>query len=237
MSLVRPRIVILAAADANVERCEREPEAARRVNVDAARSVIEAAREIAASVVVFSSEYVFDGRYGPYSEDDATRPINEYGRQKVTLESLAQSLQRHLVCRTSGVFGWEPAGKNFVCQLIRRLRSGSEFVVPSDQVITPTYAPELSRAVVGLLDRSVSGTIHVVGPRVLARAAFARLAARAFGLPENLISERPTAELGLGAPRPLNAGLRDGRLRAMLGDALLEPAAALAAMRAAEGAA
>ncbi len=231
---VKPSVVVLAAAEAYVERCEKEPAATRRVNVDAAASVLDAARAVGATPVVFSSEYVFDGRAGPYGEQDTPNPISEYGRQKVELERLARRSERHLVCRTSGVFAWEAAGKNFVCQLIRNLRAGVEFVVPSDQVITPTYAPALARAVRELVDVGASGTFHVVGPRVLSRSEFAGLAARTFGLPLELLRPRPTAELGLAAPRPLNAGLRDDKLRATIGHDLLDPADALAAMRASE---
>lgn len=231
---VRPAVVILAAAEPYVERCEREPEATRRVNVEGARTVVTAAAEMDALVVVFSSEYVFDGRHGPYGEDHPTAPINEYGRQKVAIEAIARELPRHLVCRTSGVFGWEPERKNFACQVIDHLRAGRRFVAPSDSVITATYAPSLAAAVRDLVDGGHVGVFHVAGPRVLPRSELARLAARAFSLDESLIDERPTAELGLAAPRPLNAGLATERLRAAIGRSLADPVAAFAEMREAE---
>lgn len=217
---VRPDAILLAAADAYVERCEHEPAGTRRVNVDGARHVATAAAEAGAALVVFSSEYVFDGAHGEYSEDDAVAPLNEYGRQKVEVESIARTVSRHLVCRISGVFGAEPSRKNFVFQLADALRAGRTFRVPSDQTITPTYAPSVAAAVVGLLDRGISGTIHAAGPERLSRDDFARRAARAFGLPETLITPVATSELGLAAPRPLRAGLRDDRLRAALGHGL-----------------
>lgn len=233
---LRPDVIALAAAEAYVERCEREPEATRKVNVEAARTVAGLARELGAMLVVFSSEYVFDGARGPYAEDDPVAPINEYGRQKVELEAIARDVPRHLVCRTSAAFGWEALGRNFVCQAIRSLRRGETFDVADDQVVTPTYAPELAAAVAELVRRGVARTYHVVGPRVLARAAFARLVASTFGLPERLIRARPTAELGLSAPRPRDSGLADERLRAELGRSLSRPEEALVAMRDEEGA-
>lgn len=231
---LRPGVVVLAAAEAHVERCEREPEATRLANVLAAQAVVEAAREVDAWVVLFSSEYVFDGRAGPYGEDDAVAPINEYGRQKVELERLGRATARQLICRTSAVFGWEAAGKNFVSQLLVGLRAGEPFEVPSDQVVTPTYAPDLARAVADLLALERAGTFNVVGPQVLPRLEFARLAARAFSLPEHLLRGRPTAALGQLATRPRSAGLRDDKLRETLGHGLSDPAVALAAMAASE---
>jgi dTDP-4-dehydrorhamnose reductase len=230
----RPSAVILAAAEPYVERCEREPAETRRLNVEGARTVAAAAADVGAQLVVFSSEYVFDGRDGPYGEDDATRPINEYGRQKVAIEAIARALPRHLLCRTSGVFGWDSERKNFACQLIDHLRAGKRFVVPSDQVITATYAPSLATAVRELVDAGYVGVVHVAGPRILRRADLARLVARSFGLDVALIDERATAELGYVAPRPLNAGLKTERLRSVIGRGLEDPSSALALMRASE---
>lgn len=216
----RPRTILLAAAETHVERCEREPAATRKVNVDGTRHVAEAAAEIGASLVVFSSEYVFDGTRGVYTEDDAPAPLNEYGRQKVEIESIAQSSGQHLICRTSGVFGLDPSRKNFVLQLIGELAAGREFTVPSDQLITPSYGLSVARAVVELVDGGRSGTFHVAGPDVMDRTAFAQHITRVFGLDTSLLRARPTEQLGLAAARPLRAGLSDVTLRAVLGHAL-----------------
>jgi dTDP-4-dehydrorhamnose reductase len=224
---VRPRVVFLAAADAYVERCEREPVATRRVNVEAARVIAEATAANDALLVVFSSEYVFDGTAGAYAEDDGRRPINEYGRQKAALEDLALATGRGLVCRTSGVFGDDPRRKNFVCQLVDRLRTGETFDVPSDQLVTPTYAPSLARAAAKLAERGNTGIYHVAGPEVMGRIEFARLVADAFRLDRSLLRPRDTKDMGLSAARPERAGLRTEKLRQELGDNLTAPAEAL----------
>jgi dTDP-4-dehydrorhamnose reductase len=226
----RPDVIALAAADAWVERCEREPEATRRVNVDAARVIAEEARAIDAGLVVFSSEYVFDGTKGAYSEEDERHAINEYGRQKMDLEDITLATGRGLVCRTSGVFGPDPARKNFVCQLADRLRADKPFDVPADQLITPTYAPALATAVVQLAASGATGIFHVAGPRVMNRLEFARLASEMYGLPSELIRPRATADLGLAAARPLRCGLRVDKIRGLLGTDLLAPTEALGQM-------
>ena len=226
----QPDVILLAAADAWVERCEREPEATRRVNVDAPRVIAAESRDAGALLVVFSSEYVFDGTAGRYREDDERRPINEYGRQKVELEELALGTGRGLVCRTSGVFGADPGRKNFVYQLVDRLRADQPFDVPSDQLITPTYAPALADAVVRLVRLGQQGIVHVAGPRILGRMQFAELVAGAYALRAELLRPRVTAELGLVAPRPLRCGLEVETLRRALGTDLIAPEAALGEM-------
>jgi dTDP-4-dehydrorhamnose reductase len=228
---VAPDVVVLAAAEPWVERCEREPEATHAVNVDAAGPIAQAARDLGALLVVFSSEYVFDGTKGRYTEEDPVRPINEYGRQKVELEAIARTVPRHLICRTSGVFGWERRRKNFVCQLLDSLQDGREFVVPADQLITPTFAPDVAWSISALVDAKATGTVHVVGPRILSRPAFAMLVCEAFDLRRELVLPRETAELSLIASRPPRAGLSDDRLRALLGRGLSGPADALRRMR------
>lgn len=232
---VAPDVVVLAAAEPWVERCEREPEATRAVNVEAARTVARAARDVGATLVVFSSEYVFDGTRGRYTEEDEVRPLNEYGRQKVALETVAREVPRHLICRTSGIFGWEPARKNFVCQLMDRLRAGHRFTVACDQVITPTYAPDLAQGVRALIDAGTTGVVHVVGPQVVLRHQFAVAVCEAFGLAEDLLDIRRTRDLALAAARPLGAGLADTRFRDLVDVSLRSPQAALADMRSLDG--
>jgi dTDP-4-dehydrorhamnose reductase len=230
----RPSAVVLAAADPYVEGCERDPAGTRRVNVDAARIVRDATADVGAAFVIFSSEYVFDGSKGAYVEDDPIAPLNEYGRQKVALEALARAVPRHLVLRVSGVFGREAGRKNFVWQLVDRLRAGRTFDVASNQLITPTDAASLASGVVDLVARGAWGTYHAGGPEILDRVEFANLVAHAFALPAARIVPRPTAELGLLAARPERAGLADAKLRSTLGHGLARPADALRALAQAE---
>lgn len=226
----RPSVIVLAAGDAYVERCEREPMLTRRVNIEGTSHVAEAARDVGATLVYFSSEYVFDGAKTEYREDDPVSPINEYGRQKVEAERIVGSTDAHLICRISGAYGWEPLGKNFVCQLIDALRVGRRFRVPNDQLITPTPVGDLARAVRDLIERGHVGTWHVAGPTILGRDEFAYAIAEVFGLPRELIDPVPTNELGLMARRP-RCGLRDDRLASVLGRRLSAPRTALERMR------
>jgi len=137
--------------------------------------------------------------------------------------------------RTTVVYGPEPQGKNFVYQLLRRGRAGERMRVPDDQVSSPTCNVDLAAASVELAERGIGGVYHVAGPEVLDRHAFARLACREFGLDEAMLTPVATAALGQRARRPLRAGLRIDRARAVLAAPLRGPEEGLRAMREAIG--
>jgi dTDP-4-dehydrorhamnose reductase len=212
----RPRAVVCAAAVSNVERCESDPGGSRAINVEGTLALSRGAAALGATFVFLSSEYVFDGLAGPYSEDAPMRPLNEYGRQKQEVERLVPAIAGgdHLIARVSCLYGHERIGKNFVYQLWAALSEGREFHPPSDQIGTPTAVSDAADVIRDLLLSGHRGTFHVAGPQPMLRSEFARLAARELELDPALVRPRPTGELGLVAPRPMDAGLSTGRVRA-----------------------
>jgi dTDP-4-dehydrorhamnose reductase len=229
---VRPDVVLCPAAEPNVELCEIDPVATRLVNVEGLQNLIEATAELGAFLVYFSTEYVFDGRCGPYSEDDACNPLNEYGRQKLDCERrIAAQLGRYIIGRISGVYDWEKKKKNFVVRLIESLVSGQSFKVPSDQVITPTYAPNLARVVHRLVESGHQGLFHLSGSLPLLRTEFAQLIADLFDLDGSLLVPMPTEKLELSAVRPRSAGLRIDKAQGLLDFPVAGPREGLEAMR------
>ena len=210
----RPDLVFYPAGFTWVDGCERDPARAFAANRDEPLAAARIAADAGARFVYFSTDYVFDGTAGPYAEDGPTRPLNLYGRAKLEAEwALTDALgTAQLTIRTSWVYGPERQGKNFAYQLAKALREGRTLTCPSDQVSSPSYGPEVALAAVVLAERGISGLIHVAGPEVLDRVRFARELAEGFGLDPGLIVAKTTAELGQGAPRPLDGGLRTPRL-------------------------
>jgi dTDP-4-dehydrorhamnose reductase len=200
-------VVYLPASEPNVDLCEREPEATAAVNVGIAAATAAACREAGARLVFFSTDYVFDGTAGPYTEDDEPRPLSEYGRQKLAGERLALEVPGSIVVRTAVVYGWERQRKNFVVRLIEGNRRGDRWRVPADQVGSPTYAPNLAEAVAALVRADATGVYHVAGSEAASRFAFAQEAATVFGLDGGLIEPVATADLQQVASRPLQAAL------------------------------
>jgi dTDP-4-dehydrorhamnose reductase len=229
---VRPDVVLCPAGEPNVELCEIDPAATWLVNVEGLQNLVEATAEVGAFLVYFSTEYVFDGSCGPYSEDDACNPLNEYGRQKVECERrIAAQLDRYIIGRISGVYDWEKKKKNFVVRLIEKLAAGQSFKVPSDQVITPTYAPNLAQVVYRLVEGDRQGLFHLSGSLPLLRMEFAQLIADVFDLDRSLLVSIPTGKLELRAVRPHSAGLRIDKAQGLLDFPVAGPREGLKAMR------
>jgi dTDP-4-dehydrorhamnose reductase len=218
----RPAVVLYPAGFTWVDGCERDPARAAAANIEQPLNLARAARDAGAMFVYFSTDYVFDGKHGPYSEDSPTNPLSVYGRSKCDAEVVLAATMgdRGLIVRTSWVFGPERQGKNFAYQLVRTLSAGKELACPSDQFSNPSYGPNVARAVVQLVEQGRAGLVHLAGPELLDRIAFARAIARGFALDPELIVPRKTAELGQTAARPLNGGLLTTRLDAWLPGAM-----------------
>jgi dTDP-4-dehydrorhamnose reductase len=211
-----PEVVYLPAAIANVDACEERPAEAWLTNVAGLRNVVQAVNGVGALVVFFSTDYIFDGTSGPYREDDPANPIGEYGRQKLIGEQhVALHAREFLIVRTTVVYGWEHRGKNFVTSLVAALSRGKQVRVPTDQVGTPTYAPNLAEVVVGLVTAGARGVVNVAGPERVSRVALAHEAAAVFGLDPGLVVPTSTRDLGQRAARPLEAGLVVDKVRAL----------------------
>lgn len=210
----RPDLVFYPAGFTWVDGCERDPDKARSSNESQPLNLARAAAEHGARFVYFSSDYVFDGVAGPYDESAVPSPLSAYGKAKRQAEaSLHEAIgDLALILRTTWVFGPERQGKNFAYQLARTLKRGESLTCPSDQISSPTYGPDIARVAVTLAERGCSGVVHVAGPEVMDRVSFARRLAVAMGLDPSRAEGKPTAEIGQGAPRPLNSGLLTPKL-------------------------
>jgi len=219
---VQPQVVYLPASLTNVDWCETNPAEGYAINVRGVHHVVQAANEIGARLVYFSSDYVFDGGDGPYREEAPVNPLCEYGRQKVMAEhAVALHAREALIVRTTVVYGWERQGKNFIQRLCDTLRAGQTIRAPVDQIGSPTYAPDLASAAVELAQAGAHGVYHVVGSELADRYEFACEAARVFELDGRLIQAVKTDELKQTASRPLRAGMCIDKVSARLGRPLL----------------
>jgi dTDP-4-dehydrorhamnose reductase len=165
--VLRPTVVVNAAAYTAVDRAETETDHCASINADAPRVLAEEAARVGALMVHYSTDYVFDGnKRAPYTEDDAPGPLNVYGRTKLEGEhGVAAVGGRHLILRTSWVYGLR--GANFLRTILRLARERRELRIVSDQVGAPTWSRSLARETAALvamregLDVSASGVYHL----------------------------------------------------------------------------
>ena len=216
-----PEIVYYPAANPNVEWIESEPEAAYAVNVAPVKQLAAhlARNAPKTRLVYYSTDYVFDGIHGPYTETDTPCPINEYGRQKWECERIVQTLPDHIVFRVTVVYGWEPPqAKNYVHRTVEQLRRGvsAPLRVPSDQVGNPSYAPNLAAAAIEIAENHAVGIYNLAGTERASRYDFARAIARTWGFEESVFTPVTTDALHQKAARPLNAGMDVSKAQACL---------------------
>ena len=237
LAAVRPEAVVIAASEPHVDFCELDPVSTRRLNVEGTLDLARAARAARAKVVFFSSDYVFDGTRGGWTEADEPRPLNEYGRQKLVVErELAGWGEGALVLRVSGLFGWEFKPRNFVLRAREVLSSGKPLRVPDDQVYCPSYVGHVAERVLRLLELGARGLYHLAGAEPFSRDAWARAVASEFSIDAAGISGVPTSALPAGAaPRPLRSDLDSSKAAALLGFPVPGGRAGLSAMRGRRG--
>lgn len=218
----KPDIVILNAALTHVDLCQENNELARSINIEGTRNVALNCKQFNAKMIFFSSDYVFDGKNGPYSEEDQTNPISYYGVTKLEGENLIKQLVAdYLIIRTTVVFGFEKLAKNFCYRLINTLKEGQKINVPSDQIGNPTYAYNLAEIVVELIEKKQKGVFNVVGNDLMDRYEFALAVCQGFGLDRTLINPIITAELKQKALRPLKAGLKTDKVKKIVSTEVL----------------
>lgn len=229
----RPDIIVNAAAYTAVDRAEAEPALAQAINAESPGVLAEAARDLDALLVHYSTDYVFNGKQdAPYVEDDATDPQSVYGRSKRDGEALIrQSGAQHLLLRTSWVYAAH--GNNFVRTMLRLARERDTLRVVADQIGAPTSAATIAALTAQCLARIASdpqgpaaygGTYHLTAAgstswHGLATAvvdqARATLAAGALAVRE--IQAIATADYPTPAPRPANSRLCCDKLQQRFG--------------------
>lgn len=218
----QPTVFILTAALTNVELCEKDPKLNELINVTNTQVALGSALEAGARVVFFSTDYVFDGLYGPYSEDTPTKALSLYGAAKVTIEQFLSSVapDRSLIVRTTGVYDGLVGSKNFVMQAWQAAKEGRAFRLPADQFANPTWALDLACATLGLVNGGASGIYHVAGKDYLNRVQWFRTILGAAGVPiekiDILAESYLTKDLGQVAARPLRGGLKIDKVRTFL---------------------
>lgn len=196
-----PDVIINVAAATNVDRCEAEHAMAYNTNGIGVRNIVNAARRLNAKLIHISTDYIFDGIKGNYSESDYPNPINYYGFSKLVGEIFAQSYHDSLIVRTSGVFG---NMRNFPYYVVHNLKKREKMNI-IEGYYSPIHARNLAWTILKLSHTNVKGILNIAGERI-SRMGFARQVANIFDLDESLLVEVRKFE-SMRAKRPYDTSL------------------------------
>lgn len=203
-----PHYLIHTAAMTDVDGCEVEKEKCWKINVEAVDNIIHATRKIGTKIVHLSSDYIFDGKKGPYNEMVAPSPLGFYGKSKLASENLLNASDvEHAIVRTMVLYGSGiNVRANFVTWLIEKLKKGESVTIVTDQFGNPTLADDLAAAIMRIVESKKWDLYHISGRELIDRYGFAIKVADIFKWNRQLISATTTSELKQPALRPLKSG-------------------------------
>lgn len=209
----KPNAIINTIAFTNVDFCEKNQKDALEINVKILEKICEISHQNKIKLIQLSTDYVFDGNKGNYTENDKPNPINYYGYTKKLSEDLILKYSQNLVIRTSLLYGANPKVRffNFV---LKNLKSKKIVYAYNDSFSCPTLLDELVESIIKILEKDISGLLHVVGQSCVSKYEFAKIIAKKFNEDEVLI--KPLSSKDLIAKRPKNTCLKNTKAQKSL---------------------
>jgi dTDP-4-dehydrorhamnose reductase len=209
---VRPDLVVHPAGIPDLDICEADPALGFLVNYQGTRNVVEAARRVGAGIAHISTDAVFDGKkLAPYLETDEPHPLTVYGQTKLQAEQAAKAWEKHWIFRVPVLFG--PGKTNFVEKGLRKIASGGEYLVASDQLGCATHTVDAGLKMMEVVEAGPCGLYHLSNQGSCTRYELARQAAQLAGLDPGKVVGVPDAMLRRRAPRLKYAVMEMGALR------------------------
>jgi dTDP-4-dehydrorhamnose reductase len=225
---IKPDIIVNAAAMTAVDACETDHDKALAINFEAMANIAAQASAIDAPIIHLSTDYVFDGRDGavPYKPDDKVNPLSIYGDSKFMGEEvLRHEFPWHVILRVSSVFS--AFGRNLLTGIVQTIEEKDEIRAASDQIASPTYAPDIAKAVLTVAASILGGkpdgfgTFHLCGAPPATRVEFVQAIMDAwapYGKKRARLTPVTLKETSAGrAERPAYSVLDCGKIRAVYG--------------------
>ena len=221
LASLRPTGIVHCAALTDVDWCEDHPEEAEGLNAKASGELAEIAAELDARFVYVSTDAVFDGNAGNYSEDDQPSPVNAYARSKLGGERQVSERNPQAVVARVNIYGWNAQDKLSLAEWVLNRLAGA-LSVPgfTDVYFTPMLATDLADVLLAIVDQGLTGIHHVGGSERISKYDFARLVAEAFGFEPDRVVPAGLSDAGLRARRPRDTSLNTAKISSALGRAL-----------------
>ena len=219
-SKFNPDYVIHAAAMTNVDKCEEDPVACNLVNVDGTNNILKGCEKYGSHLIFISTDFIFDGDHGFYSENSKPNPISIYGMSKWKAEKLIRASAIHSsIVRTSLVIGHfeDLMTSNIILWARKKLSKGEKISIVNDQIRTPTWSVDLAEGCFLLIENKAVGIYNISGSEKFRISELIMRVAEHGNYNSKLIKEVKTKELGQIAPRPLISDLDISKARKNIG--------------------
>lgn len=215
---VKPDAVIHAAVQGDLEKCEKDPETAYRVNAEATRILSRYCTAYSCRLVMISTDMVFDGRQGFYSESSPAHPINVYGRSKLEGEvNVRAECPGAVIARSSLIYGKPVTGSNsFSEKILAQVRRGKSYPLYTDQIRSPILVDDLACALLELAGNDFHGIIHLGGLESVDRFTFGIALSETAHFDKALLMPVRMDEVPTEAPRPRDSSLDIGLAQSVL---------------------
>ena len=216
---IKPDVLVHSGAMSKPDECETDQMKAYLVNVEGTVQLLINSEELKSFFVFLSTDFVFDGERGMYSEDDNPGPVNYYGRTKLEAEEAVKEYEHDwAIVRTVLVYGKNHSGHSNILKTVKeKLEKGEEYSVFDDQVRTPTYVEDLAKGIVSIIEKKATGVFHLSGKDILTPYQMAIKTAEYLKLDSSVIKKVTAASFNQPAKRPLKTGLIIDKARKELG--------------------
>lgn len=205
----QPNIILNCAAMTDVDGCEDNPIIAETINVLAIKNLLDVFKGF---FIHISTDYVFDGKKGPYKESDIPNPINMYGKTKLFGEEIVKNNSNQwVILRTNVLFGLASKA-SFVSWVVNSLKENKEIFVVNDQINNPIWINDFAKIIDLVISNNLKGLFHVGSNTFCSRYEFANMIAEVFNLKKGKIHPISTKSLNQKAERPLKSGLISNKL-------------------------
>ena len=223
--------VVIHCGSLRIGMCENNPKLAYSINIEGTKNLVEICKKNNLHLIYISSDAIFDGTEKNNLEQTLPNPLGIFGKTKVESESIIRkNLVNYCILRTSNLFGWDNKQQNFAQWIIQELSQNKTIDVISDQIITPSYCPNIAEIILEFAEKKINGTYHVAGKESITRADFAKKIAKIFNLNEKLLIPTPLSELNLDMKRGKNCSLDTTKIQSVFKTSILSIDEALSDM-------
>ncbi|HET8858586.1 NAD(P)-dependent oxidoreductase [Marivirga sp.] len=205
----KPDVIINTAAMTNVDQCETERDDCWELNVTAVEHLIKASEKHNAFLLQLSTDFIFDGNDGPYTEEAKANPVSYYGESKLAAEKLIlESKIDWAIARTVLVYGiaHDMSRSNIILWVKKSLEDGKDIQVVDDQWRTPTLAEDLAKGCLLITEKKAKGIYNISGDDFLTPYEMAVKTAEFFNLPQNTMTKSDSTKFQQTAKRPPKTG-------------------------------